>query len=124
MCRCVFCFKLKTAYEVRISDWSSDVFSSDLKRKRRLAAAMDLAGDREDVRRLRITACPWRCAPQSALWSGHRRAERYAPCRAGGGSEERRGGKEWVSPCRSRWSPYHYKKKPRCNASQSSDIRV
>src|SRR3546814_20217290 len=22
-------------------------------------------------------------------------------------SEERRGGKEWVSPCRSRWSPYH-----------------
>src|SRR3546814_21028015 len=22
-------------------------------------------------------------------------------------SEERRGGKEWVSTCRSRWSPYH-----------------
>src|SRR3546814_12561843 len=22
-------------------------------------------------------------------------------------SEERRVGKEWVSPCRSRWSPYH-----------------
>src|SRR3546814_4984266 len=27
---CVFFFKLKTAYEMRISDWSSDVFSSDL----------------------------------------------------------------------------------------------
>src|SRR3546814_15924377 len=26
----VFCFKQKTAYEVRISDWSSDVCSSDL----------------------------------------------------------------------------------------------
>src|SRR3546814_18791419 len=26
-------------------------------------------------------------------------------------SEERRGGKECVSPCRSRWSPYHYKNK-------------
>src|SRR3546814_17184298 len=26
-------------------------------------------------------------------------------------SEERRVGKEWVSTCRSRWSPYHYKKK-------------
>src|SRR3546814_20940111 len=26
-------------------------------------------------------------------------------------SEERRVGKECVSPCRSRWSPYHYKKK-------------
>src|SRR3546814_3983596 len=27
---CLFCFKQKTAYEVRISDWSSDVCSSDL----------------------------------------------------------------------------------------------
>src|SRR3546814_10046109 len=27
---CVFIFKQKTAYEVRISDWSSDVCSSDL----------------------------------------------------------------------------------------------
>src|SRR3546814_5983656 len=26
----LFCFKQKTAYEMRISDWSSDVFSSDL----------------------------------------------------------------------------------------------
>ena len=25
----------------------------------------------------------------------------------GGGSEERRVGKECVNPCRSRWSPYH-----------------
>src|SRR3546814_1993570 len=25
-----FCFKQKTAYDMRISDWSSDVFSSDL----------------------------------------------------------------------------------------------
>src|SRR3546814_10338482 len=29
MC-CVFFFKQKTAYEMRISDWSSDVCSSDL----------------------------------------------------------------------------------------------
>src|SRR3546814_15373911 len=28
-------------------------------------------------------------------------------------SEERRVGKECVSTCRSRWSPYHYKKKSR-----------
>src|SRR3546814_6565300 len=27
---CVFLFKQKTAYEMRISDWSSDVCSSDL----------------------------------------------------------------------------------------------
>src|SRR3546814_3295929 len=29
---CFFCFKQKTAYEMRISDWSSDVCSSDLRR--------------------------------------------------------------------------------------------
>src|SRR3546814_7565132 len=29
-CHCVFFFKQKTAYEMRISDWSSDVCSSDL----------------------------------------------------------------------------------------------
>src|SRR3546814_9442060 len=29
-CWCVFFFKQKTAYEMRISDWSSDVCSSDL----------------------------------------------------------------------------------------------
>src|SRR3546814_8252337 len=27
---CIFCFKQKTAYEMRISDWSSYVCSSDL----------------------------------------------------------------------------------------------
>src|SRR3546814_10698115 len=29
-CACCFVFKQKTAYEMRISDWSSDVCSSDL----------------------------------------------------------------------------------------------
>src|SRR3546814_11707652 len=32
MC-CVFFFKQKTAYEMRISDWSSDVCSSDLQKR-------------------------------------------------------------------------------------------
>src|SRR3546814_5721819 len=30
ICCCFFFFKQKTAYEMRISDWSSDVCSSDL----------------------------------------------------------------------------------------------
>src|SRR3546814_5448892 len=34
----VFFFKQKTAYEMRISDWSSDVCSSDLPQLRRLLA--------------------------------------------------------------------------------------
>src|SRR3546814_1420878 len=32
LCLCFFFFKQKTAYEMRISDWSSDVCSSDLDR--------------------------------------------------------------------------------------------
>src|SRR3546814_16524849 len=32
-----FFFKQKTAYEMRISDWSSDVCSSDLQEQRRLS---------------------------------------------------------------------------------------
>src|SRR3546814_10451431 len=33
---CFFFFKQKTAYEMRISDWSSDVCSSDLEKNRQL----------------------------------------------------------------------------------------
>src|SRR3546814_1553854 len=49
MCLCLlllllFCFffffKQKTAYEMRISDWSSDVCSSDLERAQHLNVAM------------------------------------------------------------------------------------
>src|SRR3546814_13619679 len=32
-CFCFFFFKQKTAYEMRISDWSSDVCSSDLRKR-------------------------------------------------------------------------------------------
>src|SRR3546814_928413 len=49
----VFFFKQKTAYEMRISDWSSDVCSSDLARRRRAghAARPRLAADRAADRR-------------------------------------------------------------------------
>src|SRR3546814_7644880 len=40
MC-CFFFFKQKTAYEMRISDWSSDVCSSDLAFLRGLEVDMD-----------------------------------------------------------------------------------
>src|SRR3546814_9380429 len=39
--RLVFFFKQKTAYEMRISDWSSDVCSSDLPRLQRYLLAGD-----------------------------------------------------------------------------------
>src|SRR3546814_8696211 len=60
-CYCVivflfFFFKQKTAYEMRISDWSSDVCSSDLVRDR--AAARREAGDRGDVHDGAVAARP------------------------------------------------------------------
>src|SRR3546814_6017194 len=73
-----FFFKQKTAYEMRISDWSSDVCSSDLK--------LD-ATDQE----IRASAAELGLGD----WLDGLR------------SEERRVGKECVSTCRSRWSPYH-----------------
>src|SRR3546814_10083504 len=86
-------FKMNTAYEMRISDWSSDVCSSDL---RDLRIGEDLlqvvygAGGhallRKSVQQFRWLARPYR-------WREQR-------------SEERRGGKECVRTCRSRWSPY------------------
>src|SRR3546814_3432330 len=50
---CIFFFKQKTAYEMRISDWSSDVCSSDLileRAEQRIGAVaidLDLGEDRE-----------------------------------------------------------------------------
>src|SRR3546814_18355575 len=41
------------------------------------------------------------------IWIGHKPEH----IRTMGRSEERRVGNECVSPCRSRWSPVHYKKK-------------
>src|SRR3546814_10701125 len=94
-CFLFFFFKKKTAYEMRISDWSSDVCSSDLARAvRAKAAAPDRAGQ----------------APESPS-SHRRRTPRHAPVGSDTAqahrSEERRVGKECVRTCRSRWSPYH-----------------
>src|SRR3546814_4283533 len=97
----VFFFKQKTAYEMRISDWSSDVCSSDLAvrqgRKARLAhpARFDHPDKEHDARSRNLL-----CDSGHQLLLDHR-------CGAVHRSEERRVGKECVSTCRSRWSPYH-----------------
>src|SRR3546814_4238948 len=96
---CVFFFfKQKTAYEMRISDWSSDVCSSDLALK--LAPAFQLNGRNTFDSGGQLFAPP----PNPGC-------EVDGPCRGGLEpkirSEERRVGKECVSTCRSRWSPYH-----------------
>src|SRR3546814_2055687 len=88
-----FFFKQKTAYEMRISDWSSDVCSSDLRDERR--AGLD------KYRR--------HFSPESASSIGRRPLRSYPAFAAASTmrSEERRVGKECVSTCRSRWSPYN-----------------
>src|SRR3546814_1154631 len=101
-----FFFKQKTAYEMRISDWSSDVCSSDLHPDE---ASRQPAG--------RVRQASWLSLYQ--LLPVHQRrhpdiqplpsADVFPPARTSTQlrSEERRVGKECVSTCRSRWSPSH-----------------
>src|SRR3546814_7301179 len=89
-----FFFKQKTAYELRISDGSSDVCSSDL-------AGVDdprLLEHGQHVGRAGQRVC-------ALLAGGVKDGDEVAAGR--GRSEERRVGQECVSTCRSRWSPYH-----------------
>src|SRR3546814_16560942 len=103
---CCFFFKQKTAYEMRISDWSSDVCSSDLGTR----GDSGRGGGRHDGDH-RLGELRPRRARRHALGGAHpwRPPLRDRPARPGR-SEERRVGKECVRTCRSRWSPYHYKK--------------
>src|SRR3546814_4904236 len=97
-----FFFKQKTAYEMRISDWSSDVCSSDLDR------VPDEVARRGDGDELLGTVTAERGEVVDAALG-----EQLLDVGAGEvdvvhvRSEERRVGKECVSTCRSRWSPYH-----------------
>src|SRR3546814_6286714 len=95
LCIVVFFFKQKTAYEMRISDWSSDVCSSDLIEERtpKDSVCNSASG----------SAQPDRHPP--GIPESLERLEYYTLLFMR--SEERRVGKECVSTCRSRWSPYH-----------------
>src|SRR3546814_6372571 len=88
-----FFFKQKTAYEMRISDWSSDVCSSDL------LHTLRGGGHAFGLQQL---------GHAGAVIDVHLAAERFDVEGLGiSRSEERRVGTECVSTCRSRWSPYH-----------------
>src|SRR3546814_3752197 len=98
-----FFFKQKTADEMRISDWSSDVCSSDLEGRR-----LRQPGDLDHLpSQLRLDALDRaggrRCTGHHDPGATGTR-DGSVPRRR---SEERRVGKECVSTCRSRWSPYH-----------------
>src|SRR3546814_7910121 len=98
---CFFFFKQKTAYEMRISDWSSDVCSSDLSARPTASLNCRAAG---------FTAQACAIELQCLRYGRRRRNGDRGRLEASPGpdrSEERRVGKECVSTCRSRWSPYH-----------------
>src|SRR3546814_16293224 len=96
---------------MRISDWSSDVCSSDLL----CFQAAVIVLDRDRHGRLgHLQPRPADLVPRRIGGIERERIEREM----GGGvdgmaprSEERRVGKECGSTCRTRWAPYHYKKK-------------
>src|SRR3546814_4127386 len=98
---CLFFFKQKTAYEMRISDWSSDVCSSDLQRppchlQLRLHGGRCLHRIVVEDSGSKIQQQPCHRAPDRAEAD---ETDGHAVDR----SEERRVGKECVSTCRSRW---------------------
>src|SRR3546814_6457804 len=97
MCVVVFFFKQKTAYEMRISDWSADVCSSDLS-----------TWARNDLGRLSALSLvrPLVTATDGSFSIAFSRLTGRGVV-VTSRSEERRVGKECVSTCRSRWSPYH-----------------
>src|SRR3546814_1532849 len=100
----VFFFKQKTAYEMRISDWSSDVCSSDLVEQEAVEARLllhALAGVDQQQRRVGTGRAGDHVLDELAMAG---RVDDHVV--AFGRSEERRVGKECVSTCRSRWSPY------------------
>src|SRR3546814_12135429 len=117
---CFFFFKQKTAYDMRISDWSSDVCSSDL----RIVGAADRRGRRRrqlGSRALGVSPSPRPSAARAGVpFSARPYRSNGMPAFAGmTRSEERRVGKECVSQCRSRWSPYHSTQKAQKNLDKT-----
>src|SRR3546814_3868189 len=106
-----YLFKQKTAYEMRISDWSSDVCSSDLglTPDRNLNPIFDFSA--QTLALIAHDALKDQMVEFAA--SHFDLLSRFAG-RVGTGttsgrlrSEERRVGNECVSTCRSRWRRYH-----------------
>src|SRR3546814_12127567 len=99
---------------MRISDWSSDVCSSDLSLHVESALAMLSREVRQSLHQLGQAREPIAARVEAGpvgdpLPYFRKTGEAVLVARAGfpGRSEERRVGKECVSTCRFRWSPYH-----------------
>src|SRR5262245_64307229 len=97
-------FSSRRRHTICLSDWSSDVCSSDLL----MDGGCGVEGYQSDVTRTFVFGKP--TGRQTDIWNLERKAQDAALAAAKVGatcesvrSEERRVGKE----CRSRWQPYH-----------------
>src|SRR3546814_1371355 len=124
-----FFFKQKTAYEMRISDWSSDVCSSDLEailnmrlRSLRRLEEMQIRKERDALQKERaelekliesparqrsrlkkdLAALRDRYGPETELGRRRTLIEESGPAREIPRSAGRRVGKEWVGKCKYR----------------------
>src|SRR3546814_12679466 len=106
---------------MRISDWSSDVCSSDLQYMYKMLLSGDLEQfyeiDPKDSwmlaaaeKNLPIVVPGWEDSTMGNIFASYCVKQELNPSTVKSGierSEERRVGKECVSTCRSRWSRYH-----------------
>src|SRR3546814_15438266 len=120
----IFFVKQATAFEMRISDGSSDVCSSDLaiKLMRHFACVTSMS---------LIASLQTMHAAVSSVKRGSftkpsstKASSTLAISSPTGSSEERRGGKECVSPGSSRWSPYPEKKNRANNSTTYTTSRM
>src|SRR3546814_1535129 len=89
----VFC-KQKTAYELRISDWSSDVCSSDLREADPVTQAADVG---HALAAVQARAAGWGGDPARILLIGHSAgAHLVAFLAADAGFAKRQGAKPWL----------------------------
>src|SRR3546814_20151445 len=104
---------------MRISDWSSDVCSSDLASVS-IGPELGMGTKADSIDAHVLGAEPSlvrQKSGQDSLFQGFARStcneaapalgKHQGPNLGHGRSEERRVGKEWGRTCRSRWSPYH-----------------
>src|SRR3546814_5836342 len=116
----IFFFKQKTAYEMRISDWSSDVCSSDLLRECRVVPDLEdeIAKAVNELRaRYDYVFTTGGIGPTHDDITADSVAKAFGvrigrhPEAMAIRSEERGVGKECFSKCKSRWLPVPLKKK-------------
>src|SRR3546814_6271107 len=110
LCSLFFFFKQKTAYEMRISDWSSDVCSSDLIAITAKTTPRTIPSAMAQTVMMMVLTRPAMIAGAVKNWPTTRQAI-WPSAKAR--SEERSVGKECVRTCRLRWWADHSKKTQR-----------